>query len=415
MIVLIAELGQRFTKHPDPRFVYRLNGFMQGVSFGAFGLAAVVWWVVDLELSPLRLIVLGTVMEGMVLLSESPTGVVADVFSRKWSIVVSWVIMGLSQVLAPISDLLPIILVWQALWGFGYTFQSGADTAWVTDEIGKEDDSLVMSKAVAMSTGVIVGVLGVMALTRWSVTGTITASGVVALAFAGWLALRMGETNFTPIDRSERSTGAAMIDTWRRGFRLVGKVRVTRILIVATLMVSMVNELVDRLDFFRMRQLGFPDLDGAGSATAFGGVWIFMTLITLPVMIYFSRRDDVPTDRRSALLMVSLFALAGLGVGLMATNFFVLALFGWVMRDVFRELVEPIGEAWFNRYAESDIRATVISFRTQSMALGEIFGGVCLGLVAELLSVRLAFVVGAALLVTAALQVGRLLRVKQLA
>ena len=360
---------------PDPRFVYRLNGFMQGVAFGAFGLVAVVWWVVDLEFSPLRLIVLGTVMEGMVLLSESPTGVVADVFSRKWSIVASWVIMGTAQILTPISELLWVILIWQALWGFGYTFQSGADTAWVTDEIGEEDDSLVMSKAAAMAVGVIFGILTAMVLTRWSVTGAVSASGVVALMFAAWLAVRMPETNFTPVDRSQRSAGAAMLDTWRRGFGLVRRVRVTRILIIATVIVSMVNELVDRLDFLRMRELGFPELDGASSTALFGAVWIFMILLELPIMIYFSRRSEVPTDRRSALLMVSMFALAALGIAFMATNFFILALLGWVMRDVFREVVEPVGEAWFNRYAESDIRATVISFRTQSMAFGEIFGG----------------------------------------
>jgi DHA3 family tetracycline resistance protein-like MFS transporter len=397
---------------PDPRFVYRLNGFMQGVAFGAFGLVAVVWWVVDLEFSPLRLIVLGTVMEGMVLLSESPTGVVADVFSRKWSIVASWVIMGTAQILTPISELLWVILIWQALWGFGYTFQSGADTAWVTDEIGEEDDSLVMSKAAAMAVGVIFGILTAMVLTRWSVTGAVSASGVVALMFAAWLAVRMPETNFTPVDRSQRSAGAAMLDTWRRGFGLVRRVRVTRILIIATVIVSMVNELVDRLDFLRMRELGFPELDGASSTALFGAVWIFMILLELPIMIYFSRRSEVPTDRRSALLMVSMFALAALGIAFMATNFFILALLGWVMRDVFREVVEPVGEAWFNRYAESDIRATVISFRTQSMAFGEIFGGLCLGLVAEILSVQLAFVAGAALMSLAVVQVGRLLRVE---
>ncbi|MEM9654197.1 MAG: MFS transporter [Actinomycetota bacterium] len=408
---MTARIRLRRSTAPDPRFVYRLNGFMQGVSFGAFGLAAVVWWVVDLELSPLRLIVLGTVMEGMVLLSESPTGVVADVFSRKWSIVASWVIMGISQLLTPVSDLLPVILIWQTLWGFGYTFQSGADTAWVTDEIGEEDDSLVMSKAVATAVGVIVGIVGVMIVSRWSLTGTISASGLVALCFAVWLAMRMPETNFTPVDRVDRSTSSAMVDTWRRGFTLVRKVRVTRILIVATVMVSMVNELVDRLDFVRMRDVGFPDLNGADSATLFGAVWIGMTLLGLPIMIFFSRAAE-QSDRRSARLVVGLLGLSAIGVALMATNVFVLALLGWVLRDVFRELVEPVGEAWFNRYAESDIRATVISFRTQSMALGEIFGGLCFGLVAELLSVRLAFVAGAGLLALAVLQVSRLLRVE---
>ena len=49
------------------------------------------------------------------------------------------------------------------------------------------------------------------------------------------------------------------------------------------------------------------------------------------------------------------------------------------------------------------------------MAFGEIFGGISLGLVAKLLSVRLAFLAEAALLALAALQVGRLLMVETVA
>ncbi|MEM7272974.1 MAG: MFS transporter [Actinomycetota bacterium] len=393
----------------DPRRIYWANGLMQGVAFGAYGLAAVVWWVVDLELSPIRLIVLGTVMELVVLLAESPTGVVADVFSRKWSIVLSWVIMGTAQILSPISTLLPVLLIWQALWGFGYTFQSGADTAWVTDESGESSDSLVMGRAIATSIGVIIGIGGSVALAQWSLRGAMVGSGVVALLFAGWLARTMTEHSYTPVDRESRSTSAAMIDTWRRGFRLVRRVRVLRILMVATLLVSMVDEAVDRLDLLRMRELGFPDLDGAGSATVFGAVWVGMTLLTLPVMIYYARRDVDPSDRRSAGLMAGFLAIGAVGIGFMAGSIFALAVLGWVLRDVFREVVEPIGEAWFNRHAESSIRATVISFRTQSMALGELLGGLLLGAVAELVSLRVTFALAAVLLAVAAAQVGRLL------
>jgi len=43
---------------------------------------------VDLDLSATQLLLLGTSMEVAMLLGEIPTGVVADVFSRKWSVVI---------------------------------------------------------------------------------------------------------------------------------------------------------------------------------------------------------------------------------------------------------------------------------------------------------------------------------------
>lgn len=394
---------------PDPRRIYLFNGFWRGASLGAFGLAAMVWWVVDLELSPLRLILLGTIMELVVLVSESPTGVVADVYSRKWSVVISWVIMGGAQILTARSGDLAVLLVWQALWGFGFTFQSGADTAWVSDEIGRDDDSLVLARAVASSLGVIVGVGGAMALSQWSLTGAIAVSGVMGVGFGLVLAVVMPERNFTPVDRSGRSSSAAMVDTWRRGLRLVWSRRVLRIVTIATFLVGMVDEIVDRLDLARMRELGFPDLDGAGSALWFGGVWVAMTVLTIPVMLAVGRRVESASDRRSAVIMTSFLAVGALGVGFMAGSIFALAVLGWVLRDVIREVVDPVGEAWVNRHASSDVRATVISFRNQSTAFGEIFGGLAIGAVAELVDLRTAFAIGAGLLATATLLIGRLL------
>lgn len=391
------------------RRLYLANGFMQGLSIGAFMLAAVVWWVVDLGLSPLRLTLLGTIMAVAVLLAESPTGVVADVFSRKWSIVLSWLIIGTAQLLAPISELLILLLTWQALWGVGYTFQTGADTAWVTDELGEEDDALVIRKAIALAVGIVVGVLASMALAQWSLAGAMAASGLTAIGFAGLLALVMPEEHFTPVDRTERSTSRAMADTWLAGLRTVWRGRTLRIVVIATFLVAMVDETVDRLDFLRVRELGFPDLDGADSAALFGSIWVVMTLLALPPMVLVARRFEESSDRRSAIVMTGSLALAALGVGAMAGSVFVLAIVGWAVREVMREIVDPIGEAWVNRHAESATRATVISFRSQSIAFGEIGGGLLMGTIAEVVSLAAAFATAAVLLAVAAGLVGRLL------
>ncbi len=404
----MAVTGAPIRPRPGPRPVYLSMGFMQGFSFGAWTLAAVVWWVVDLELSPIRLVLLGAALEGVVLISESPTGVVADVFSRKWSIVLAWVILGIAQLLTPVSESLILLLLWQGLWGFGYTFQSGADTAWVTDEIGEEDDSLVMAKAIAMAVGIVAGVGLAMATSQWSLEGTMVLAGLLAIGYAGLLAVLMTEKNFEQADRSERSTSTALLDTWKSGFRTVTGSRVLRILTVATFVVAMVDETVDRLDFPRMRELGFSDLDGAESALVFGGVWIAMTLLALPVMIIVGRRIEDSSNRLSAALMTGFLALGAIGVALMSGTVFVLAMVGWVLRDVIREVVDPVGEAWVNRQAQSSVRATVISFRSQSMAFGEIFGGLAIGLLAEFVNLRAAFMAGALLLAVAALLVSRL-------
>lgn len=373
-----------------------------------------VWWVVDLDLSPFQLVFLGTVMEALVLLAESPTGVVADVFSRKWSIVLSWTLMGVASLLTPVSSSYVLILVWQGLWGLGYTFQSGADTAWVTDESegvedAEENDSLIMAKAIAMAVGMIFGVSTSIFMSQWSLRGSMAIAGVATIGFGAFLAVAMTERNFTPADRSERGTLGEMVSIWRRGVSLISGRRVLRIVIVATFVMSMVDEIVDRLDFARMRELGFSQLDGAESAATFGAIWVGMTILSVPAMVYVHRRSRGRDDRASAMWMTALLLVAATSVGFMAGNVVALALVGWVFRDVIRELLEPIGEAWVNRHAESEIRATVISFRSQSMAMGEVLGGLLLGTLAELVGLQVGFATGAALLALSGLTVGRLI------
>ena len=128
---------------PDPARVFvRVLGLFEGIEWG-FWLAASVWWVVVLELSPLQLVAMGAVLEVTVLIAETPTGVVADLISRRRSIVIGQVLMGLAYVWAVASFDYWTILPAQVLFGIGWTFRSGADTAWVTDELrglGRGDD-----------------------------------------------------------------------------------------------------------------------------------------------------------------------------------------------------------------------------------------------------------------------------------
>ena len=56
--------------------MFLLTGGAEGFTL-AWGLAAVVWWVVELRLSPLRLALLGTALVLTILVAETPTGVLA--------------------------------------------------------------------------------------------------------------------------------------------------------------------------------------------------------------------------------------------------------------------------------------------------------------------------------------------------
>ncbi len=80
----------------------------------------------------------GTVLEATVFLFEIPTGLVADVKSRRLSIVVGYALIGLGFIVEGSFPVFAAVALAQVIWGIGYTFTSGATQAWVADEIGEE-------------------------------------------------------------------------------------------------------------------------------------------------------------------------------------------------------------------------------------------------------------------------------------
>src|SRR5439155_2648707 len=103
------------TRPPATRVFYGLEFVL---SLPAWVLVA-VYLVTEVGLSPLQLVLVGTVMEISIFLFEVPAGVVADTYGRKLSLIVSFLIQGAAWMLVgAVSSFWIILLAW-ALWGFG--------------------------------------------------------------------------------------------------------------------------------------------------------------------------------------------------------------------------------------------------------------------------------------------------------
>jgi MFS family permease len=79
----------------------------------------------------------------LVVLAEVPTGAIADRFGRRFSLMLGSALIALAFFIFGIADSYVVILISWTAWGFGQTFQSGADQAILYDslkQIGREDD-----------------------------------------------------------------------------------------------------------------------------------------------------------------------------------------------------------------------------------------------------------------------------------
>src|SRR5215213_10190557 len=143
-----------------------------------FGLRLPTWVVMavylvrELHLSPLELVLMGTAMEAAVFLFEVPTGVVADTFSRRLSLIIGYLGMGASwAAVAFVSDPWLIIGLW-ALWGLSYTFTS-------VDEVGADKVGTIFLRAARFGqAGAVVGLLLQVAIGTASLRAGVILGGV---------------------------------------------------------------------------------------------------------------------------------------------------------------------------------------------------------------------------------------------
>lgn len=379
----------------DPARVFvRGFGLNEGIEWG-FWLSLSVFWIIELGLGPIELVALGIVLETTVLLSETPTGVVADLHSRKRSILIAQVLMGLSFVWSVASTNYWVILPAQVLVGFGWTFRSGADTAWVTDElkgIGSFDDDdierLLLQKH---RFGIFVALF---VITATMVIGTLSSVrlvavllGVVYIAMSFYFWQNMREDHFTPGSEEDRG----FFDTFRNGLAVVRDRPRLRVLVVVILLVDFGAEAFDRLGYKHF--LDSADVSD-DSLVVLGLLFLILAFAGLAVNAASSR--GLEAGHGVARLAVVLLGVAAIG-GLIAsvTSVVVVIAFGYLLQDSVREALWPVLEGWANRDAPSEVRATVHSLMGQTTSIGELIGGVALGAVAEVTTIPVALTIAA--------------------
>jgi DHA3 family tetracycline resistance protein-like MFS transporter len=107
--------------------------------FMLYATIASVYRVQTVGLKPLQLVLVGMVLELAVLIFKVPTGVLADTYSRRLSVIVGFFLIGAGFMLVGSTHIFLAVLIAQVIWGTSYTFISGALQAWIADEVGERD------------------------------------------------------------------------------------------------------------------------------------------------------------------------------------------------------------------------------------------------------------------------------------
>jgi DHA3 family tetracycline resistance protein-like MFS transporter len=385
--------------------------FLLGISYATI----TVYWVTSGRLNPLQLLLLGTVLELSYFLLQLPTGVLADLVSRRLCILAGLFIVGLALLIEGRSPAFGNLLGAQVVLGLGAALNNGAQEAWIADELAATTGDKQMTGTYLRATQ-----LGLLA----TIAGSLL-SGVIALAglnkpllvggaliclLAAAVAVVMPENNFR---RPEAEAGVGKV-VRQAGAMLSDQVTSTRHAIVAvpglvllfgmTFFAGMWSESFDRLwGAFLLRDISFPRLAGLHPAMWFSLFACAAAVLGLGATELAKRRTErLGPDSVVGALLVLTVAIGAAVVGMATAHAFAVVVAAYLVVSVLRPVLDPLLSGWMVGRIQPSVRATALSAKDMFDSGGQILGGPVVGAIGTLASLRIALLAGAAALGPAA-------------
>ena len=386
------------------RNVYIFIEFSASVFFAMMFTVTSLYEVQVAGLTPVQLILVGTTLEISAFVFEVPTGIVADVYSRKLSIIIGYILMGLGFLVEGLFPAFVPILLAQVIWGLGYTFTSGSTQAWITDEIGEDDANKLFIRATQIGLFASLIGMGLATLVGANNVAMPLRLGSLGVALIGvTLAIIMPETGFQPTPREDRNTWQHMWHTFKQGVDTVrAKPRLMNIVFIG-LFYGIYSEGFDRLwvkhllDTFEL-----PVIFGNNDVAFFSALRVMGTLLTIVAVRFVEKRVDSSKPLaigRAVMVVTAGISLAMLGFAL--SPYLILTLSLYLVIDALRDVHIPLQTAWINQKLDSKIRATVHSMFGQVDAIGQMLGGPIVAVIAAVGSTVAALVTSSLLLAPA--------------
>jgi MFS transporter, DHA3 family, tetracycline resistance protein len=362
-----------------------------------------VYFIKVAHLQAFQLVILGTIFEVTIFLGEIPTGVVADVYSRKLSVTLSYILAGIAFLITGLSTPFLALAFGAVIWGISETFLSGAREAWIADELTavqpeiSADQAFITGNQYSLA-GRFIGVWFAFAFSFISLRASLVAGAVGFLILGVAYQLLASEKGFHRAPSHSHNFGD-LFQTLKDGFNLIKSRAALVAVVLTTFFVGFSSEAMDRLWQKRF-------LDSFPLPTVFNnpeGIWTLLQsgvmIGTIVVLAIVNRaKSEIPPLKLLGIITALVISIAGGMIWFGIAPTLPTAIIAFFAVRIARRALDPLIKAWLNRRAESNVRATVLSFAGQAHSFGEILSGPVLGSIAQLVSFRWAMFTSSALL-----------------
>jgi MFS transporter, DHA3 family, tetracycline resistance protein len=395
----------------DPKHLYIGIEVAESFFVATAYTTSVVYRVISGHQNALQLILLGTVLELSYFIVQLPTGILADVVSRRLCVIAGRFLVAAGFLLQGVSPHFAVQLTAQIPVGFGAALTFGAQEAWLADESGETELTPVFLRATQLGlAGVIAGSIlaGFLASAGLGVPFLVGGGMTGALAIA--LLFVMPEAGFRPA-RGTVSAGSVTRQAWtafagqaRQTHRAIVVVPGLVLLLGMLFFLGMWNESFDRLwGAYLLKDIRFPHPFGLSTVMWFSVFAVAAALLGLGSTEWANRRTSKLGPGSVVTTLLGLTIATALGVAAMvASRAFVFAVIAYLAVVTMRPLFSPLVTGWVLGRVDSSVRATALSATDMFDSGGQIVGGPVIGVIGVLATIRVALLAGAAALAPAA-------------
>lgn len=300
------------------------------------------------------------------LLSEFPSGILADFMKRKYSLAIGCFLASISALLlygVNLNGSFWILLLLFCLDGVASSFQSGSDQAMLYDYLKENGISEKYIKLLGIAGAISAITLGVTAaigglLADYSLTLPFLIQGIIFL-IGGGLILFFPEDNFVhDVKRQEKSSPFKIAS---EGFNIIKKIPVIQFLILfLTVLASSTNAI-------SMYMQGY--FESLNISNAYIGI-IFGVSTALSAIALLNSERLVKLGLKKTLIITT--AMFFIGCLFLMTGNVILVILGFYLIYLKLDILEPSLFSVANLYVSERVRATVLSSFGVSLSLAPI-------------------------------------------
>jgi MFS family permease len=342
---------------------FYLYYFIYGLS--AMILPFMIIYFRDLGFSFLQISIITAAFAISMFVFEIPTGAMADGFSRKYSVMVGFLITAFAAILIGIfSNFYVIVLLW-ILAGLGMTFVSGAEEAWVIDNLNKSKrkdlhhEFFIKSQSIAALGVVFAPLIGAVLVQVHSIRILWFVFGAGFLLNAIILTL-FAKEHFKPKKIKFTKAFKEVYRNSKEGLKFTIKNKIVFYLILGSIFASLML----------VADNGWQPLLVDLSMPTFALGYMYSILAVFMIAFSFSSKLFTKFKIKNVvsinlfIRMVLLFSLLLLDNGM-----FIFGAIIFIIVNSSRSINNPLLMTYFHKFVPSKMRATVISVKSMSLQL----------------------------------------------